>query len=262
MDEWLANPVCTISGFILIASLLAHSFLYLVFTLHLFHQVHFALHTDRQLTAHGFHIALVFVWILALLIAALPFMTGDNFYNKIAVCLPLHEGDLLDGKHFGFHYSLLFTALQLAIIVVIAVFASYVTCSFLRNHTIQGDDEHNKKMAAENRALQKTTLIKIICHIIFFICLSVFLIMSCMRRYPLIATFGRENFARFCILEAILWPIINLVRKKRFMEDSITFLQRRGLYDWENERISLTGTRFPSTNQDKSASLNNVAEGP
>jgi len=242
MDEWSDNPICTVTGFLLVSSLLHFTFLCMITVIHFYRQIHDPLVRNRQLTAKRIHVSNAIIALVSLTIALIPFMTGDNGYNNVALCLPFYSSRDSDNR-FNLIYLALYTAVMGISLTVIVTLTGIIMHSLVsQNRQIKDrDDQTNttdQQILRENRKVRKAILIKVAGYIAVNVVLVVLLLMSSINNNE-VSKIGREWFSRLCVIQTVIWPVFGSLTRRAFYDDTKRMFQKWNCYDWENNRISL-----------------------
>jgi hypothetical protein len=218
MDDWLASVTCPAAGYLLITGTLTTSYLWMLNVLVMFLKLRFPLKADRHLSAKHLMYCAFGVWTFCLFLASVPFITGTG-YNKVSLCLPFYAT-----PDDTFSFLLLYTIISNMSLVVNIILLSALLYSFIQRRTKNAnflpDKIHEATLAAEKKIIHGLTM-----YVLLAVVDVVFLIMSCLGGWW--GVFGREWFARLCVLEAVAGPLFGPLTRKQFHGDT-----RRLLHKW------------------------------
>ena len=88
-SEWTSSVTCTVAGFLSFVSSEVSAFIICLITLDRVLVISFPLHTHLHLTRRLAISACCLIWILGVALAAVPILTGMEFYGQNGICVPL-----------------------------------------------------------------------------------------------------------------------------------------------------------------------------
>lgn len=212
MWRWDRNAGCGLIGYLLLTSSTASSYFYLLEGFIISLKIRFPLELRYHVTVTRLLLATPFIWALALLVAAVPWMMG-NRYNLVASCLPFYHGPYDN----GFKFVILYTVLVNVNLLVLVFLAVVMVKSIVRTRK-HVTSSRSKQLEDETRQIRNHVTLTLVLAALLNLALLVFLVMSCVGGAT--GRIGREWFSRLVVLDAAVNPISGPIRKRKFQSDT------------------------------------------